>query len=566
MLARTLLFCSALLLVCLGPAQLAHADPLPLEQSLPVDGQSLQVRVAVEGEGIRLTVRAGGASAQADIPLPEAAEASAEVVRVAASREVLVIRARGRGEAAAVVAWVRGRPSVVWSARTDARGDPGERRREVLSLTDRTGDGLADVVVGVRREGVEVCGQQETLLMPRALDPASGQLRPVILRRFDATAAVPVTARRAADRAPPLVRALRPTGASSRAGATEESFALGAPHALTDADPTTFWAEGRGGAGAGELVTLRWDARLPIRAFAIRAATGAGASLGRPRTFYLVGDEGPPLAVTMPEDAGLHPGDRYWIEAPAPLRWRCVSLVLDQAYAPPRTAEAAVHTGLGEIEAYTEIDLGEGIVALVGLLVEGGSTGDEAARLLGALGAEAAGAILDAWERLDETGRRRAVRALAEQARRGVQQAYSGLERATRTDEPEQARVPALEALGTLIEPAATAILATRVTTDDAAILPLLRHSGATAALLAALAIEGGSERPTLRLAIAAAATRAEAADEVRAWAAQAPIAARASVALGLASRATSHALAAEVLRLCLADAARFEDRFRLAL
>src|SRR5690606_22263328 len=98
--------------------------------------------------------------------------------------------------------------------------------------------------------------------------------------------------------------------------------------ALSDGDPATFWAEGRGGPGAGEFVVAHFGAGFPIRAFAIRTATGAGEALGRPRRFWLVGDEGPPVQVTMPEDPGSHPGERYWITLPEPQRWRCVALVL----------------------------------------------------------------------------------------------------------------------------------------------------------------------------------------------------------------------------------------------
>ena len=396
------------LFALLGGALPAYADEVPLERTVELGQPARAITVRVDASGV--TASAG---AQRDVePLPIGAldSAAIELAEIAAGHRVAVVSASGGGaEARAVIALVRGRPEVIWIGRTDLHGDPGERSAAALSLEDRTGDGFADVVVGMRREGASVCGAPETLLAPRAFDPARGALRPVSLRRVPQGGdEITVTATRESPgpSGAPLLSAMRFVGASSTAGHAEDLAAP--PRGLGDGDPTTFWAEGRGGPGAGEFAVARFEARFPIRALAVTAATGPGATLGRPRTFWLVGDSGPRVRVTMPEDAGLHAGERYWITLPEPASWRCVALVLDQAYAPAGVRDAAVHTGFGELEAYTELDFGGGLDELVAILIEGREGGDEAARLLAGLGAPAVSALAASWDRLDPTGRRRA--------------------------------------------------------------------------------------------------------------------------------------------------------------
>lgn len=553
---------------------LARADVLPLEESLRLGPADRPVALRVEpGEPPTLTALAGAQRDRAPLPLPAVTEASVERVAIAAGHHVAVVRAAGDGaQAAAFVAVVNGRPQVVWTGRTDLHGDPGERRADVISLEDRTGDGFANVVVGIQREGASLCGESGTLLAPRAFDPARGAMRPVILRRVPEggeEVAVEATRESPGPSGPPLLSALRFTGASSAAGHDPRS--IPPPRALGDGDPATFWAEGRGGPGAGEYAVARFDAGFPIRAFAVTAATGAGTALGRPRGFWLVGDQGPRVRVTMPQDAGLHPGERYWIPLPAPVRWRCVALVLDEAYAPAGVADAAVHTGLGELEAYTELDFGGGVEQLVAILVEGREGGDEAARLLAGLGGEAVVALAAAWPRLDEVGRRRAVRVFAEGARRDAEGAVEALAVAAQ-DDTESVREPALEALGAL-GPEAGAALAHLVREPpplgDAAIAPLLRHPPTTAipALLAALSAEGGSERPLVREALARSLSAAdeEARRAFEAWRlADPPVAELASAALGLASQAATRPDASALLSAAAPRATAFADRYRL--
>ena len=287
----------ALALLCplLAPAPSAAQAPLPHEIDLGAPPRPFTLRVEATDEGPVLVVEAPrGGEVESALPIPSVEAATVESVEVAAGHRVAIVRATGGdAEAAALVAMSGRRPAVLWTGRTDLHGDPGERIADVLSLEDRTSDGLPDVVVGVRREGATLCGEDATLLMPRAYDPASGRMRPVVLARVPSDGlSVTATRESPGPSGPPLLRSLSPTGASSHAG-HGDATQLSPPRALTDGRPDTFWAEGRGGPGTGELVTLRWTARFPIHAFAIIAgATGdAGPQLGRVRRFWLVGDD-----------------------------------------------------------------------------------------------------------------------------------------------------------------------------------------------------------------------------------------------------------------------------------
>ena len=84
--------------------------------------------------------------------------------------------------------------------------------------------------------------------------------------------------------------------------------------------------------------------------------------------------------------------------------------------------------------------------------------------------------------------------------------------------------------------------------------------------MLAAIAADGGSERPALREGLAQAiGNRAAARALFERWVEQVPTApARAAVALGLAARADTRPLAAPLIRALAPEAERFEDRWRL--
>ena len=562
-------------------ASVAHAEPLPFDGTVEIGRPARSVAIHVEAVEDGVTVRAaiGGRDATETVRVDSIGDVTVERVEVAAGHHVAVVRgASTEGPAFAAVVAVAGRaPTIPWAARTDLHGDPGERVAGVIELEDRTGDGHPDVVVGVVREGARLCTGDRTLLQPRAWDPGRGQLRPVVLRRVgasDSDVAVTATRESPGPEGPPLLRALGARGASSRSGyAEDDPGALAPPRPLVDGDLSTFWAEGRGGPGAQEFAAVRWNARFPIRALAVvLTPTGeAGPQLGRPRAFWLAGSDGTRLRVTVPEDPVGEPGARWWIVPPEPLEWECVSLVLDEAYPPRGVRSAAVHTGLAELEVYTELDWGAGVEGLVALLVEGGSGGDEAARLLASLGQPAVTAVAAAWERLDPQGRRRAVRVFSLGARRGADEgAIEALERAGR-DEADDVRHAALQALGTHGDEAGAALarlVREPAPVGDDAVTSLLRHDASIAVpgLLGAIAAEGGSERPALREGLARAVARGgdAARTAVLLWTESSPgVPALASAALGLAGHGASRPLVAPILRDLVPRLERFEDRWR---
>ncbi|MFK7987226.1 MAG: HEAT repeat domain-containing protein [Sandaracinaceae bacterium] len=579
----------AIALLWLTPVT-AWALPLPLQAPTELGDPARTVTVSVtanenvgepeeadavqrDAGGATLTVQLGARSASETLAVPEAEDAVVEVVPLAEGPAALV-RVRGSREVTALVVVRRGAPRIVWTGRTDLHGDPGERTAQVVTIDDRTGDGHPNVVVGMRREGVRLCDDTPLLLYPRAYDPNTGEMRPVTLPRVRAQADDPVVT---ATRTPPvetdtapLVRALGAIGASSTSGVEEGPGGMAPPRSLTDGNPASVWAEGRGGPGAQELVLFRRGSSMPVRAVALTLSPTENAALfGRPQEFWLVTDTGR-IRVIVPEDPAATPGARWWVVPPEPIETRCMAVVLDSAYTPERVRDAAVHTGMAEVEVYTQLDFGGGVEALVGTLIEGGDGGDEATRLLGTLGQDAVDALMPAWDRLGTMGRRRAVRVFATTVRQGVDASHDGLGRAS-LDEDDDVRRSALAALGTL-GPRAGAMLAELVSeagpTGDDAIRPLLRHPASIAVpgLLAAVSAEGGSERPALREGLSRSLARAEDAERARLseWLEATPSpAALAAVALALADYGPTRPLAGPAVTRATTRVESFEDRWR---
>ena len=556
---------------------LVRADALPIVRDVQLGRPARAQALRVEVRAAALRLRIG--SAELALPLETATEASVEEVMLAGGSAVVVVRARGAGrEIAALIAQPGGRARLLWSGRTDWYGDPGERRAEVIEIADRTGDGAPDVIVAGLAEGSRICGVERTLLFPRAVDPQSQTLRPVVLFQLPTSGAqqeVVATSTTPGPRGAPLVAGLRFVGASSQEGAGEELAAVSAPRTL-ETPEGGYWAEGRGGSGRGEFVTARRETSgFAIRAVAITPspADAVAARLGRPKVLWLVGDGGARVRVTLPEDAALHPGQRYWVMPREPLAWSCLSVVLDEAYLPVGTAAAATRTALAGVELYTELDFGGGIEQLVRALIGDGADAGAAADLLARLGAAAIAPTRAAWPRMSASGRRRSVRAFAasarmsgaagDEARAALVVAGSEVDaevRAAAIMALAQAGAPAVAALG--------AVLSAGGEAGDAAALALAAAGAdAIAPILAAISSEGGTERPALRDALAAAsrAGGAPAQLAVTTWLETTPaVAPRASVALALSTVPDAAALVRRILADSAADATDFIPRYRL--
>jgi hypothetical protein len=528
----------------------ALAEPLPFEASLSLR-HPLTVHVGAAGTDTHVAARSGRHVAEVSVPVV-LDDATAERLDTSAG-PMIVVRATGAGRAYAWLVVERaGAPAIAWSGRTDMHGDPGERVADAIETTDRTGDGRPDVVVGQLREGVTTCGAAPALLFPAAIDP-TGALRPVMIARagpdrveVTATIATPGPS------APPVGATLRMMGASSALGVTEAAM-LAAPYALTDGDPATGWIEGRGGAGAGELAVARVDAPRPIRALALVRSTASGVTA--PRSVLILGNVGPALHVTLPDGF-----ERAWIALPEPRSWSCVAVVIESG----PSDDAALHVGLGELEAYSELDFGGGIASLIESLVAEGPDAEHTADWLARAGTGAVEAVIASWDRLSALGRRRAVRIAAAHPTNAPSLALLSM---AAIDDEGDVRTDALDVLGRAGAPGMGALVAlagSDAGEEAAARLALSRETFDPAPLLAAL--EGhGADRPNLRAALGARVAHEPAIDDVvSAWAQSASTSAIAALALGVSQ--SRPALARDLVARATSHASEFADRYRLAV
>lgn len=546
----------AVVLAGLGWASAAAADPLPARLSAEVGPRSSRTEVAVDAAEGDTRIRVGTGRHTHEVTVRGVtADATLESVVTSGGR-VAVLRATGEAEVAAVIGLEGTHPVVLWSGRLDLHGDPGERWADAIEIADRTGDGVTELVVGVRRESLALCGSEPALTGTRALH--EGALVGVELRpAFPAGPSAELTASATSPgpSSAPCVPALRFTAASSDASSSD-ALTAGAPSGLTDGSAATGWSEGRAGGGMGELVSGRWAAPVPIRALALRG--GPGFAL--PSRVVLVGDGGARVVVTIPAEAA----EVAWVVPPEPLGWSCISLVVEE----PR-AGATMATGFAEIEAYTDYDFGRGLEALVDELVADGEIGERATLWLSRAGEPALVLLEAAWERLGVLGRRRAVRVAAASPLREGSRAPALLGAAAGDDDAD-VRSDALVAMRRMhaLDLLAAAASAPGVAGEAAAnVLAELPYEAsiAVAPLLSALEAEGGAARPELRRAIARAARGDEAA-RVSSWAAAADAPALASAALGLAGRDDEEGRGlARALTLAASGAAReFPELYRL--
>ena len=395
---------------------------------------------------------------------------------------------------------VPGAPSVAAAGLTGfARGEPGERSGvRVVELPATDGRERPELVVGEIHEDRRICGQAETLIAPRAFDPASLTLRGVTLPRLSEEARASATrltaeATSAAALPAPLAPLVRATSTS----------ADGSAAALTDGNPSTAWSEQRSGDGHGEFVTLTAAPELPIDCLAFTllptapstptapdapSARPAPADLTPPHTVHLA-TGAHVYEITFPPAPHAPAGDVIFVvKLPEPLATGCLSLVLDR----PEGARPHPVVTLAEVTAYGPFDGAGATVAAVAKALDDDALGDGAVQELarmGDAGVRAAGARLPA---LRTQGQRRALTVaesgscetaaplfVTELARTGVTaEAAARSERALRRCDKRAA--PALLAALAAPHPSAeVARVAAEVAPDGA--LPLLMQHVASA-------------------------------------------------------------------------------------
>lgn len=517
-------------------------------QAPAFEGRAGASRVRVDREDARLVLRLNGREAHAwPLASDESFEPTFAIREVRVGRRtlgLLEITSTGRSYAAIVDG-----AQLRWAGRTDAHGDPGERRRDVVQVEDRSGDGVDDLIVGQVIEGRSICGDDATLLDPRAIHPRNGRLTSVTLRRLPESEApaVDASAEALVDH-PPLIR-LQARGASSAAG--HDASIAPPPGALVDGDPGTPWIEASPGDGSWEFVTFRWPAHeVPIRALAIATPEVEGAS--PPRAVTLVFDSGATTRLTLPEGPGP-----WWVRLPEPVQTRCVSVVLDGA-------RNGSHAALGEVAAYADIDFGEGLERWIARLAGGGTQASEAAELLASIGQPVL-PLLDArWPQMPSAEKRIVVGIFARHA--STELGAQGLLRGA-LDSDEEVRSAAVDRA---IAVEAVDVLAQMVAIggeagDRAALAFARRAPERNAVLLDALGREGGADRAALREALRTAMQRGGDRDALVTWTQTAGSGSLAAAAFALAGGGDALDPLAQALVVSATGRARsFEDRWRL--
>jgi HEAT repeat protein len=287
---------------------------------------------------------------------------------------------------------------VLWSGPIGFnKGEPGEQYGDWLEVTEPDEQKNVRVLLGEVREDISICGRP-SILSPKVLDPKDLTFKGARVQRLrrDERDRAPVLSATAG--APAVVQ-----GGQILQGATASS-GIGNPGAVTDGDPETTWSEDRGGAGAGEFLRMNAPEQVAITSVSIvaRPPTREVAKGAAPRKLWLATGDAL-YAVTFAEDPWARAGASYDVKFPAPLKTRCLAVVLDEAYAKGTAADVSVT--LAEITAHTEFDGKTDPVALAGALAGGQERARMAAALLARGGEPAYEAVAQAYPQLDDRGR-----------------------------------------------------------------------------------------------------------------------------------------------------------------
>ncbi|HXX70329.1 MAG TPA: HEAT repeat domain-containing protein [Polyangiaceae bacterium] len=338
--------------------------------------------------------------------LPAAASVTVEALAIGLGKHVVHVRIPARGQPPEGLGWeavmAAGRPQPIFAGITGfVSGDSGERSGTAVKVV---ADGpMSYVLVGDIHEDLRICGQAKTLLDPRALYPASLELRPATVQRLDSeqrddAETTEAKASGGTGLQPPLARLLVARGSSVPGSRGLE---------LTDGDPKTSWQEQRPGIGQGEFVVMAAPREVPItRAQVVLSPPKATAADNgaAPKTFYLVTSTRT-IRVRVPDDPWRSPGHVYEVAFDPPIEDSCVSLVLDDAYA---RGLAHPDVGVAELVAYSDFDTPGATLDDVAALLST-TRGAAAAQVLERAGPGALAAVTNAYDSLDIRGRAFAI-------------------------------------------------------------------------------------------------------------------------------------------------------------
>jgi hypothetical protein len=510
-------------------------------------------------------------------PLPDVDSATPAAIRVVPLRRdefavaVDATRRDGR-KMTSLFVWRRGdRPSrPVWTGITSPVGDPGEETAQALRFVGPAEDGTYQVIVGLTAASVSLCGQTVSpLLYRRVYNPRS--------RRFEAwngarsvgdpvAEIVGVSTDVAIDTAAPL-RPLIPRSVSSAVGDGGDPMLHTLPAGLSDNDPTTGWIPAWGD-GGGEFATFfhraaSWD----ITAVRIRPGLKPVGLQQRPHPAphaVMLVTETAVFRLVLPDNPSE---ETLTFTLPTPLRARCISLVMAPTdKKKPRSGPGAAISGVSVVTSLGETDLPARLCSELG----SDDNGETAADLLTDFGTGIHEPIRRILPELSRSGKRRAIRLLAERAPAG---SADMLAQAALEDD-EAVAVPALkglrrapEAAVRALEPLAAsaerrvferALRALAALNTDDAFAVLLHHVGApppshrlTVRALAQKALEGNPARIEMVTTALAAAPRDT--PDHRFW----------DLLFLAVANESSRPAATPVLGRIYADATGFDDRYR---
>ncbi len=294
-----------------------------------------------------------------------------------------------RHEEAVILAWTPGRLETLWRGAVGTTGRDGAKHTSIEL-------GKFGLIKYASRQGVDRCDGETAHLDAKRYDFASGSFRSVRQAvRVSAGAETPVLHATNKAKDPRWASAqsfwFRPVSASSSAQAATAAE-LVAPLALSDGDDKTAWIESKGGFGKGEFVTLKSSVG-PVNIKALRLVLGHGAAktdYNRPKRLALVLGKTQKFWIEFDKD----PKGEQWIELPAAVASKCVSLIIDDVY--PRAASKGNkgRTAISEISIVSEEDLDPALAgALLADRISQGQGGADTKRLLDGWGPAAAPAL-----------------------------------------------------------------------------------------------------------------------------------------------------------------------------
>jgi len=408
------------------------------------------------------------------------------------------------------------RPGVAWEALIV--GDKNEARVVFSGGTGfgSTGEGSGNrvvidgttVYVGKLRRELTVCGQEESLLEPRRLDPKTLELRRVAMHR------IPATVRNQAETLVASPAASAPIGSllTVRGGSVHD----GASTALADGDDNTAWTETLKGDGKGEFVVFSAPKAMAFdRLSLLLSPKTKPAGYTPPTSLWLsVDDATYRIAIPPSTDA------RVEVVLPKAINTQCLTLSIDRAEGKDPTV------GLAEVDAVPILpSTVHALEDLVTLLDTPGPNGDLAQTVLANAGARGAEAISKKLAAIGNSGRVRALDVLD-----GAPCEASAYPLATLSyDAPKPIAARAREILDQCGVTATKAIAETFANGGDAAREVLasrwvkLDPKNAVPVILNTVRKAPAPRRYTFRNALARAATTTAGREAIAAWLASAP-------------------------------------------